>query len=114
MLSLSRLAGDEFVQVKYLSEVSDVPGPYLSKIVKQLAAKRLVETRRGSAGGVRLLRDIRVTLYEVCVALEDPLISQGCFLTKHPCSSKKPCPMHTHWNQIKREIVKFLQESKIE
>ena len=114
MLCLSRLSGMEFVQLKNLSAVSEVPGPYLSKVIKQLAAKQLVETRRGSAGGVRFFKNSSFTFYDVCVALDDPLISQGCFLTKNPCNSKRPCPMHRHWSQIKREIVTFLQESRIE
>lgn len=115
LLYLAQQQRDDYMQVKALSDEAKVPGPYLSKIIKQLSAKQLVETRRGIAGGVRFPSNGRtVTFYDVCVALGDPIVSQGCFLTKHPCDSKHPCVMHPHWSRIKREVAKFLQESKIE
>lgn len=114
--ALSHLAEqprDRFLQVKTLSELADVPGPYLSKIIKQLSAKKVLETRRGSQGGVRIPEDRQISFYDVCVALEDPITVAGCFLDKRECSSKTPCIMHHRWAQIKRELAKFLQEVKI-
>ncbi len=115
LLFLAEKRSDEFMLVRTLSEEAQVPGPYLSKIIKQLAAKELVETRRGILGGVRFRKTgSSITFYDVCVALDDPIVSQACFLTKHPCSTKDTCVMHSHWSRIKREVAKFLQESKIE
>ncbi|MBN8549340.1 MAG: Rrf2 family transcriptional regulator [Deltaproteobacteria bacterium] len=115
LLFLARNQSEEFMLVRALSEEAEVPGPYLSKIIKQLAAKQLVETRRGILGGVRFPKNRpSITFYDVCVALDDPIVSQGCFLTKHPCTTRSPCVMHSHWTRIKSEVAKFLQESKIE
>ena len=114
LLFLAQHNREEFMQVKALSEEAEVPGPYLSKIIKQLSAKQLVETRRGISGGVRLPKKLRLSFYDVCVALDDPIVSQGCFLTKHPCNSRKPCMMHPHWSRIKGEVAKFLQNSRIQ
>lgn len=115
LLHLARVQRDDYMQVKALSEEANVPGPYLSKIIKQLSAKQLVETRRGITGGVRFPKNGHtVTFYDICIALDDPIIAQGCFLSKHPCDLKHPCVMHQHWSRIKQDVIKFLQEATIE
>lgn len=113
LLHLAKVGEGEFAQVKALSESAGVPGPYLSKIMKQLAAKGIVESRRGAAGGVRLPRGRGITFLDVCVALEDPVLSSGCFLGRKACSSKHPCVMHGHWSRMKGEMSRFLRQSKI-
>lgn len=114
LLILVEETSGEFMQVKTLSEMADVPGPYLSKIIKQLAARNLVETRRGSSGGVRFPKGGQsISFYDVCVALDDPILSQKCFLNKGVCERKNPCIMHDHWSKIKQELAKFLSDSKI-
>lgn len=114
LLHLANETDGQYILVKELSEKANVPGPYLSKIIKQLALKEIVETRRGMSGGVRLPKKKKqISFYDVCVALDDPVVSQGCFLTKHACNSANPCVMHSHWSRIKRELAKFLQSSYI-
>lgn len=114
LVHLAQQPSGEYMQVKTLSGLAHVPGPYFSKIIKQLAGKRIVETRRGSQGGVRLPADRDISFYDVCVALDDPIVVQGCFMDNKECSSGNPCLMHNRWAKIKREVAKFLEELKIQ
>ena len=114
LLVLSKRKEGEFVQVNALSKDSDVPGPYLAKIIKTLAARQIVETRRGISGGVRLHPEARsTTFFEVCQALNDPITADSCLLSKKRCNGEAPCPMHDRWSVLRSQIVKFLHESKI-
>ncbi|MCO6432056.1 MAG: Rrf2 family transcriptional regulator [Deltaproteobacteria bacterium] len=114
LLHLREVPRGEFMQVTALSKKAGIPGPYLSKIIKQLATRQLVETRRGLSGGVRLpLKAKSISFYDVCAALEDPIVSQRCFLSKSPCNLNSPCVMHAHWSRIKDAVAKFLKGSKI-
>jgi len=100
----------EFVRVRDLSKEIKVPGPYLSKVIKQLAESGILETRRGAFGGVRL-RDSSQSLYSACVALQDPICMSACFLSNQACQVKSPCPFHEKWGHIRKHLIDFLQST---
>ena len=112
---LAKGSREDFMQVKILSEAADVPGPYLSKIIKTLAAKGIVETKKGITGGVKLARPRKpLTFLDVCVALDDPVVMQQCILSREGCNGAKPCDMHFGWKKIKEELLAFLEQAQIE
>ena len=103
-----------FMQVNALSLVIDVPGPYLAKVVKVLASRGMVETRRGLLGGVRLSpREGVITYYDVCVALDDQVVISNCLLSKETCNSREPCAIHVEWRKTKEKLVEFLQKARV-
>ena len=113
LLQLAVLDTDEYMQVRTLARTTRIPGPYLSKLIKTLANRGIVETRRGSSGGVRLpTTKSRISFFDICQALEDPVLKQGCFFTVHACNAKDPCAMHRHGPEFKNRIVAFLKEKK--
>ncbi len=57
MTYLAALDGTEYRTVRQLAEETDLPKPYLSKIVRELANKGYLETRKGPEGGARLRED---------------------------------------------------------
>jgi len=113
LLHLAKLDSDEYIQVQSLSEKTKIPGPYLSKLIKVLAARGIVDTKRGSLGGVRFPDKKSITFLEVCAALEDPIQNPGCFLNKGSCNGSNPCVMHKHWLEMKEHISDFLKDKEI-
>lgn len=114
LLSLAQAEAGEFHRVEDLSRKAGVPGPYLSKLLKQLVKKGLVISRRGIQGGVQLNPKLKkLTFFEVCDALEDPIINKYCFLSKTSCNSSSPCPLHSRWGAIREGLHKFLKESRV-
>lgn len=114
LLYLAKLPGGEFIQVKELSERSDVPGPYLAKIMKTLAQKGVVITRKGAHGGVRIPeRETPLSFYEVCVALDDPIAESQCMLSKKECGKGRPCAYHERWKAARAGSINFLESMKI-
>src|SRR5689334_24195250 len=80
-------AGGNSVLVKEIAEVAEIPAPYLAKIINTLSHKGLVITQRGIGGGVTLARPAQsITMYDLCVALDDAAIDNRCMLGTAPCS----------------------------
>lgn len=97
--------------IKEISRATDIPAPYLSKIVHTLARKRLLRTQRGIGGGVVLARPAdAMTLYEVCEALDDPLIEERGILGIELCSDKRACPAQYFWKAYRKHHLDFLRE----
>lgn len=105
---------ETFIQVKQLATKARIPAPYLSKVIKILAKKDILQTRKGLHGGVRLYLDKQsLTLYDICQAMNEPILERSCFMSKYPCDQRSPCPLHNHWSGLKEKIISFLKKSVI-
>lgn len=110
---LAKMKGDA-LYVREISESLNIPNAFLAKIFNILARKQIVATQRGIRGGVSLLKDpASLTLYEICGALDDPILKSRCILGMSECSDERGCPVHRFWSeQLEREI-KFLRETTL-
>ncbi len=112
--SLRTEKGTGFVPIDNLSELSAVPAPYLAKILKTLAARGLIESKKGLNGGFRLNRTgKRLTMYDVAQCLDDPLTRSSCFIDNGGCNSKEPCDYHFAWSKLRDSIDSFLKQSVV-
>jgi Rrf2 family protein len=104
-----------FTQVVAIAESTNIPAPYLSKIMKRLSELGIVDSKKGLGGGVRLNAKNRNTLTfaTICEALDDPLIRDECILLRKMCDSKSPCPFHGEWSGTKKKFLDFLKNSKL-
>lgn len=73
-----------------------LPGASLSKCLQRLAAKGILESRRGPGGGYRLVLAPRsVSLADVALALEPRESRKGrCLLADKPCRDDRACAIH--------------------
>ena len=105
----------QLVPVEQLSEESGVPAAYLSKIMKALVKLGFVRARKGARGGVCLSDSTKsLSVFDVCVALKDPIADAQCMLNHGPCNRAAPCRMHHRWQGIVNETRSFLKSSLIE
>ncbi len=103
-------AGGKPVLVKEIAEAADIPSPYLAKIVQTLAKRGLVLTQRGVGGGVTLAKPANeISLYDVCVAMDDTAVQQRCMLGTAPCSDERNCPAHKFWSAQRERNNDFLR-----
>lgn len=114
LLLLAKQDTEVFVQVSKLSVDANVPGPYLSKIMKTLAIKGIVLTRKGINGGVKITPRIReLSFYDICAALDDPVVHSQCLLNNLACSRTSPCSFHTAWAELREQVAKHLSQLKL-
>ncbi|MBX3323884.1 MAG: Rrf2 family transcriptional regulator [Phycisphaeraceae bacterium] len=92
-MGLIERAGPEGLQIPDLVKLTGISRPTLGKIINALARKKLVRTQRGVGGGVRLSRaGEQVSLYDLCVAFDDPVIECHCSFGFGHCAEEGPCP----------------------
>lgn len=101
-------------QVREIAERTRIPAPYLAKIVHQLGRKGIVRTRRGVGGGVELAVDAnRMTLYELCEAIEDPVLEAQCLLGLGRCGDDCACPAHDFSKTLRKQKLEFLRRTTL-
>lgn len=83
----------EFVTASDLAAATSVPSDYLSKVLQQLAAAKVVQGRRGVGGGYRLARDPEdITLLDIVDAMGVFQRLRSC--PTHQDESRGLCPLH--------------------
>lgn len=104
-------AGGNLVLVKDIAQATGIPAPYLAKIINTLARKGLVSTQRGINGGVTLARPAQdISLFDVCVAFDDPITQARCMLGTAPCSDERSCPAHAFWKAQREKVVAYCHD----
>lgn len=115
-LALGAIAANRHkpILVKDLAETCGIPAPYLAKIINTLARKGIVSTQRGIGGGVSLAVDPeRLSLLELCRAMDDPITQIRCFLGNATCSDERSCPAHRFWTAQRAQVFAFLEEMTV-
>ncbi len=83
----------EFVTASDLADATSVPSDYLSKVLQQLAAAKVVQGRRGVGGGYRLAREpAEITLLDIVDAMGVFQRLRTC--PTHQDESRGLCPLH--------------------
>ena len=107
-------SGSRAMLIKAIAVATDLPQPYLAKIIHTLARRGLVVTRRGVGGGVSLARPPEeITLLDIATALDDPLLDQRCMLGAAVCSDERACPAHAFWTVYRQEQIDFLRRTTL-
>ena len=102
------------VLVREIAAACEIPAPYLAKIVNTLARRGLLRTQRGVGGGVVLSRPAQeISLFDVCEALDDPVVENRCMLGTHECTDERGCPAHCFWKEHRQREVEFLRSTTV-
>lgn len=92
----------------------DVPSPYLSKILMDLAGKGILQSFKGRGGGFLLSPGIRETqLLEIVKRIVGEPFAVGCVLGLSQCADETACPAHHDWLPIKTKVLELLGEQSI-
>lgn len=85
-----------------LAEETGIPLPTVQKLVSRLSAAGLIETVRGSGGGLRLSRPpAAINLADVIEAVEGPIAMTACVdHGAHDCCIEENCRVKPHWNVV--------------
>jgi Rrf2 family protein len=113
--ALSRLPQDgSYMLVRELAEKLDLPGPFLAKVLQQLAQMGLLESAKGPRGGFRLARPAdEIFVGEVVAALEGPGALDHCVMGFASCESTNPCPLHDAWTAVKAQVEVSMTQSSL-
>ena len=102
------------VSVKDIAEACGTPVAFLAKILHSLVRKRLLVSRRGIGGGMALARDAgSISLRDICIALDDPIVQPQCMLGLAECSQNRSCPAHGFCKPNREQLVEFLNKTTV-
>jgi len=117
MRSLVRPAGlaeGEFAGAGAPAENIGAQANYLGKLLQAMAAKGLVESRKGPRGGFRLARDpATITLFDVLEPIDRVSRRDACFLGGPVCFDTNTCGVHDRWESIRSDYMQFLTTTAI-
>ena len=109
ILDLAALEGDQRASTQEIAERQNIPGPFLAKIVSQLALSGLVTTYRGAGGGVCLARPAsEISLLQVIESLDGPIRLNRCVIEPGSCPRDEYCPVHHIWARAQTELTRLL------
>lgn len=95
-----------YISTTELSEEMEIPYRFLRKIVKKLTESELVYSRKGSSGGLKLLKSpAEITLLQVINAIEPNSVKLNlCMVDKENCSRTDSCPIYTYLRSLQDKL----------
>jgi len=116
VLFLAAHAGeDRKLGVKEISDALDVPGPFLAKLLQQLAKARVISSTKGPHGGFYLTdKNLASNLKQVVVCLDGTEMFSSCILGLPACSAKHPCPLHDKAILYRNGLLEMLEKQTIQ
>lgn len=100
MCELARRPRGHRARLEALAQATDVPAPFLSKILQRLVATGLLASWRGADGGFELTKPATsITLFDVVTALEGPLALNICLTSPSGCGQQPYCRVHLVWTE---------------
>jgi FeS assembly SUF system regulator len=111
---LTRMASrpDHLYTAVELSNQTGVPHPMVSKVLKLLARRGMLESHRGAKGGYALSRDPHeIPVIDVITALDGPIGITEC-IDDAPgeCGQESICQVKGNWQRINDAIRRALAE----
>jgi len=89
------------VNATLLAEETGVPLPTAQKLVSRLSTAGLLESTRGTGGGVRLTRPpSAISLADIVEAVEGPIAMAACVDAQHDCAIGDGCKVKPHWAAV--------------
>jgi Rrf2 family protein len=108
MAHIARLEPDTRVLTRDLAEAINVPAPFLSKIMRRLAADGMLDAKKGHHGGFLLAKPPeKVRFIDVFRAVDFEPVADHCLFGLENCDSQNPCPLHPEWSVLKSQIEQW-------
>jgi len=102
------------VGIKEIAKGTDAPEHFMAKIMQELSRKKLVHSIKGPNGGFYMDPfDLQTSLADIVKALDGNAIYNDCVLGLKTCNEKTPCPVHDQYRDIKKKLIKMIEENTI-
>ncbi len=116
LCALIHLARRGVTNTQDLSTETNIPPPYLSKILGALARAGIVKGARGLHGGFRLVRrPNEIRLLEIIETFDGPQAQERCLRQgEHSCPYAAVCGVNDVWEGLRRAFMNSLSDLTLE
>ena len=109
MMHMDSVQNGDLATARELSDLYNIPGELLGKVLQSLAKGRLIVSAQGAKGGYRLARGLdRVTLGEVVEAVEGPVHIAVCQDDPSCCEQYSMCNIKRPVLQVQKQLVDYM------
>ncbi len=115
MCAAARHCGFARVSAADLAEETGLPLPTVQKLVSALSKAGLVNSTRGTGGGIQLARPAAaITLTDIVEAIEGPIAMTACVEAgRHDCALEACCSVRPHWDVVNSALRGALDNVKL-
>ena len=111
MAHLAKCKDDDSHNARELAEDTQLPAPFVSKILKSLTRAGLLVSQRGSKGGYSLARTpSEIPVVEMITALEGPVGITECTIHPGACAQEPSCQVRDPWQRINGALHTALEK----
>ena len=106
MSAAARHCGHAKVNATSLAAETGIPLPTAQKLVSRLSGAGLLESSRGTGGGVRLARPpAAISLADIIEAVEGPIQMTSCVdAGRHDCALESCCQVRPHMHVVNNAV----------
>lgn len=108
-------SAEKKLAIAEIAKAIDSPPSFTAKILQVLTTdNRIISSVRGPNGGFFITEKAKMLpVRAVLEALGDDEVFNRCVLGLHLCSEIKPCPMHSQYKKIKKQITHLFDSKSI-
>ncbi|MFQ5569755.1 MAG: RrF2 family transcriptional regulator [Rhodothermales bacterium] len=93
-----------------LSDITDIPLHYLSKIMRRLVNAGLLRSQKGHGGGFKIAKPLtKIRFIDVLQAVDYEVEPTSCVFGWERCNSAQPCPLHPFWSHLKEDFTHWAE-----
>jgi Rrf2 family protein len=105
---------EEFVSAKQLSDIEKMPYHFLRGILQKLIQHKLIESREGVSGGVRIIKDpSRIRVIDLIQIFQGDLELSDCMFRRKICPNRQKCVLRTEIKRIEHIVEKEFNQLTI-
>ncbi len=106
---IAKQAKSAFIAIDEIAENTEIPKPYLSKILQNLCRGGILLSRRGTGGGFALSRPAdQISLREIVEIIEGKIYIVNCLLTPSQCGKAEDCAISPIWVGVQDFILEII------
>lgn len=104
------------VTIDDIIDNTGLPKAFTAKVLQRLAREKIIASTKGRHGGFFIPDNNpkAVSLYSIVHAIDGDKLLTSCVLGLKICSDVKPCPAHSRYVGIKKQITDFLLNTSLE
>ncbi len=102
------------VSLKEIATGTDAPEHFVAKIMQKLSKKRFIQSIKGPNGGFYMNeQNNKTSISDIVKAFDGDKLYTDCILGLKACSEKNPCPVHFEFKEIKKNLIKMMENNTI-
>lgn len=110
LIELASLQQDSPVLLDLVAKRQGISRKYLDAIFARLKAAGIVSSSRGAGGGFMMAMDpADVTVLDVYVGLEGPIMLVDCVTQDRHCGMEGVCPTKDVWDEVSKLMADYMK-----